>query len=258
MGCVHLVGAGPGDPELLTIKAFKLLQTADVVVTDRLISPEVLALIPRGTQRVYVGKARGRHHCSQTEINDLLLRLARKNDIVVRLKGGDPFVFGRGGEEARYLARRGIMVYVVPGLTAAVSATYAGIPLTHRGLANSVTFITGQCHDRATADLDWAALANDSTTIVVYMGLRNMEHIADQLIQAGRSSNTPVCLVENGTTPRQRHHITTLSELSTDSVAASFGSPTVIIIGQVARLAFELGSWSAGDDIQIQRKVAYA
>ncbi len=257
MGRVYLVGAGPGDPELLTVKALRLMQTADVIVHDRLVSKEILSLIPSQTRRVYVGKARGRHHCSQSQINELLLILALTNEIVVRLKGGDPYMFGRGGEEARYLISRGVSVRVVPGLTAAVASGYAGIPLTYRGMANAVTFVTGHCRDNLPLELDWSALANEKTTLVIYMGLGHRQEISARLIQAGRKPETSVILIENGTTVRQRQHITTLAELPTDPVAASFRPPTLIVIGCVVELAGELGGWSEFADYIDQRGAAY-
>lgn len=258
MGRVYLVGAGPGDPELLTVKALRLMQSADVIVHDRLVSKEILSLISSQTRRVYVGKASGRHHCSQQQINELLATLAMTNEKVVRLKGGDPYVFGRGGEEARYLISRGISVRVVPGLTAAAAGGYAGIPLTYRGMANAVTFVTGHCRDNGPLELDWTNLANDKTTLVIYMGLSHIQEISARLIQAGRDPKTPVIMIENGTTVRQRQHVTILAELPTDHVAATFRPPTLIVIGRVVELAGELGEWREFDDHIDQRGVACA
>lgn len=235
--CVYLVGAGPGDPDLLTVKASRLLQQADVVVYDRLVSADILSLIPVGTQRIYVGKSRGAHHYNQDAINELLVNLARRQRRVVRLKGGDPFVFGRGGEEALYLLAHDIDVQVVPGITAASSAAYAGIPLTHRGVANAVTFVTGHCREDAPLLLDWSALANADTTLVVYMGLHHLPEMARRLIAAGRAPETPAALIENGTTPLQREYVTTLARLPEDARAQAFRPPTLVIIGQVVDLA---------------------
>jgi len=240
-GCVYLVGAGPGDPGLLTVKAVRLLESADVVVYDRLISPEIIRLIPDATTRVFVGKKSGRHLISQENINTLLVRLAATNHKVVRLKGGDPFLFGRGSEEARYLVRFGVPFEVVPGITSASAcASYAGIPLTHRGIARGVQFIAGHCDADAPLDLDWCSLANAEMTLAVYMGLANVDEIASQLIKAGRSEKTPVAVIENGTTGSQRQFLTSLGELPKTVHRAELQSPVMFVIGQVASLAEEL------------------
>ncbi|MGF1642364.1 MAG: uroporphyrinogen-III C-methyltransferase [Thiotrichales bacterium] len=237
MGKVTLIGAGPGDPELLTLKAVRRLETANAVVYDRLVSAEILDFLPAGCVRVYAGKARGNHHLTQPEINQLLFRLTRQHAHVVRLKGGDPFLFGRGGEEMLYLQQRGIEVEVVPGITTAAATAGFGFPLTHRGLANSVTFVTGNAHDDNLPDFDWHALANESTTVVVYMGLRNLTRIATRLRASGRRDDTPVALLQNVSTPRQRLHLTTLARLEHDPHVASFEAPTLIVIGRVVELA---------------------
>ncbi len=237
MGKVTLIGAGPGDPELLTLKAVRRLETADAVVYDRLVSAEILDLLPPGCVRVYAGKARGNHHLTQPEINLLLLRLARRHARVVRLKGGDPFLFGRGGEEMLYLQQRQIEVEVIPGITTAAATAGYGFPLTHRGLANSVTFVTGNAHDDQLPDFDWHALANETTTVVVYMGLRNLDRIAARLRRAGRSADTPIALLQNASTPHQRIHVTTLERIEHDPWVATFEPPTLIVIGRVVELA---------------------
>jgi uroporphyrin-III C-methyltransferase/precorrin-2 dehydrogenase/sirohydrochlorin ferrochelatase/uroporphyrin-III C-methyltransferase len=238
---VYLVGAGPGDPELLTVKAQRLLQAADVVVYDRLVSPAILDLIPAGTSRIYVGKASGRHSMPQTDINELLLNLARKGHQVVRLKGGDPFVFGRGSEEAQHLACHGVRFEVVPGITsAAACSAYAGIPLSHRGLARSVRFVTGHCRADQPLELDWRGLADPQTTLVFYMGLANLTQIRDGLLEAGMAAGTPVAFVENGTTPQQRRILTTLGELQKDAERHGVQAPALIIIGAVVAFAGEL------------------
>jgi uroporphyrin-III C-methyltransferase/precorrin-2 dehydrogenase/sirohydrochlorin ferrochelatase/uroporphyrin-III C-methyltransferase len=176
---VYIVGAGPGDPDLLTVKALRLIQQADVVVYDRLISQAILALIPAGSKRIFVGKETGKHHMGQDEINALLVKLAITGRSVVRLKGGDPFIFGRGSEEAMYLANHGVSFEVVPGITSASACTaYAGIPLTHRGVVSGVTFVTGHCRSDKPLDLNWEKLADPGSTLVIYMGLANLQQIA--------------------------------------------------------------------------------
>ena len=238
---IYLVGAGPGDPDLLTVKAQRLIQTADMVVYDRLVSSEILDLIPDSVSRIYVGKATSHHTLSQKEINALLVDLARKHQRVVRLKGGDPFIFGRGGEEALALARNDIQFEVVPGITAAQAcATYAGIPLTHRGLARGVQFVTGHCKDNEALVLDQAALSNPDQTLVIYMGLANLPQIIRDLVEAGRSEDTPAAIVERGTTANQRNIITTIGELQQAVDQHMIASPAMLIIGPVVSLAEEL------------------
>ena len=238
---IYLVGAGPGDPELLTVKAQRLIQEADTVVYDRLVSNEILSLIPATVSRVYVGKATNRHTLSQQEINALLVDLGRKRQRVVRLKGGDPFIFGRGGEEALALARNDIPFEVVPGITAAQAcAAYAGIPLTHRGLARSVQFVTGHCKDNEALVLDQAALSDAEQTLVVYMGLANLPQIVRDLVEAGRPEDTPAAIVERGTTSRQRNIVTTIGELQQAVERHAVVSPAMLIIGPVVSLAEEL------------------
>ncbi|MBO9539890.1 uroporphyrinogen-III C-methyltransferase [bacterium] len=243
-GCVYLVGAGPGDPELLTLKALRLLREADVVIYDRLVSEAVLALLPPGVMRVYVGKAASRHSVPQDQINERLVKLAKAGRRVVRLKGGDPFVFGRGSEEAEELAAHGIPFEVVPGITSASACSaYAGIPLTHRGLATGVRFVTGHCREGVPLELDWESLADPNTTLAVYMGTANADVISDRLIAAGLDRDTPVGLIENGTTPRQRVAITTLAGLATEIARKAFKPPTLIVIGKVVSLAETL-AWT--------------
>ncbi|MBT3048969.1 MAG: uroporphyrinogen-III C-methyltransferase [Candidatus Thiodiazotropha sp.] len=240
-GVVYLVGSGPGDPELLTVKALRLMQTADVVVYDRLVSPEIMAMIPPGVSRIAVGKSPGMHCVPQHEINALLTRLARKSRMIVRLKGGDPFVFGRGSEEALHLRRQGVRYEVVPGLTAASAVScYAGIPLTHRSMSRGVRMVTGHFRDGEVLDLDWEKLADASATLVVYMGLSNLEIIARQLMQAGRAADTPAAVIQEGTTPRQRMVQATLSTLSREVERAGLSSPVMIIIGETVTLADQL------------------
>jgi len=244
-GRVYLVGAGPGDPDLLTVKAARLLRDADVVVYDRLVSAEILALIPDGVSRLFVGKQPGHHHVPQQETNQMLVRLARANRCVVRLKGGDPLVFGRGGEEALYLARQAIPFEIVPGITAAMACTaYAGIPVTHRGLAHGVQLVTGHCQADAPLDLDWRSLADPLLTLVVYMGLAQVDRIGAALLGAGRDGATPVAIIESGTTPHQRRVLTTLDRLPETARTAAVASPVLIVIGEDVTLAEEL-TWFA-------------
>jgi uroporphyrin-III C-methyltransferase len=254
--CVYLVGAGPGDPELLTIKAQRLLQQADVVVYDRLVSPEVLAIVPQGVARICVGKGPGNHSAVQQEINRLLVSLARGGRRVVRLKGGDPFVFGRGSEEARHLSRHGIAFEVVPGVTAATAcAAYAGIPLTHRGLATGVHFVTGHRHNNEPLDIAWDKLADPQSTIVVYMGLANVAEICTALIAAGLPGATPAAAIENGTTPAQRRFITTLAGLPATIAGSRLQPPVLFVIGKVVALARELDWFSVGETTGLRADV---
>ena len=238
--CVYLVGAGPGDPGLLTVKALCLINRADVVVYDRLVSDEVMQLVPPGVSRIFVGKKTGCHPTPQDEINELLVRLARGQRKVVRLKGGDPFLFGRGGEEAEYLQHHGVRFEVVPGVTAATAcAAYAGIPLTHRDLAHGVVFITG--HGQAGCTMEQRIAdeyqANKDSTLVIYMGLARLEKIFCKLIAGGMPETTPVALIEQGTTSTQRRVLTTASQAHDDAASAMLKSPTLIVIGAVVGLA---------------------
>ncbi len=240
---VYLVGAGPGDPELLTLRALKLIESAEVVVYDRLVSARILDLVPTGTARIFVGKAPGQHPLPQAEINDLLVRLAAAGRAVVRLKGGDPYVFGRGGEEAEHLVRHGIAVEVVPGVTAAAAcAAAAGIPLTHRGLATGVRFVTGHGKGDQELDLDWRGLADPATTLVVYMGLANLATLSARLMAAGRAPDTPVAAVSRATLPRQRICRTTLGTMASAVAAAGLEAPTLLIVGAVVDLMETLGT----------------
>ncbi|NQV82914.1 MAG: uroporphyrinogen-III C-methyltransferase [Rhodospirillales bacterium] len=236
---VYLVGAGPGDPELLTIKALRILQNADVIVYDRLVSEEILDMVPPGTARIDVGKQPCSHPVPQGEINALLVRLAEDGKRrVVRLKGGDPFTFGRGGEEALVLARHGIDVEVIPGVTAASGCAAAlGIPLTHRGLATGVRYVTGHCREDMDLNLDWNGLADPDTTLVVYMGKANIGRIVSEILACGIEPSTPVAAIVRGTTDRQRHLFSTLSHIAAAVRAAEFDGPVLFIIGSVVSLA---------------------
>ena len=238
VGEVVLVGAGPGDPGLLTLKALQQIQQAEVVLYDQLVSPEILDLVRRDATLVSVGKKAGAHSVPQEETNRLLVEYARAGNRVVRLKGGDPFMFGRGGEELAVLAAEGIPFSVVPGITAAAGATaYAGIPLTHRDYAQSAVFITGHCQSDG-KEPDWQQLAATDQTLVIYMGLMRSEHIQQQLVSHGRSGSTPLAIIERGTQASQRVLIGTLNELAT--LAAQAESPSLIVIGEVVSLREQL------------------
>lgn len=241
-GEVYLVGGGPGDPDLLTFRALRLMQQADIVVYDRLVSKEVLALVRRDAEQVYVGKERDNHAVPQEGINELLVRLAREGKRVLRLKGGDPFIFGRGGEEIETLAAEGIPFQVVPGITAAAGcASYAGIPLTHRDYSQSVVFATGHLKD-GTVNLNWKALAQPNQTIVFYMGLHGVPDICKGLTGNGLPGSTPVALIQQGTTVNQKVFISSLREMPALIQRESIQAPTLIIVGEVVRLHDKL-SW---------------
>jgi uroporphyrin-III C-methyltransferase / precorrin-2 dehydrogenase / sirohydrochlorin ferrochelatase len=236
-GIVHLVGAGPGDPDLLTLKAHRLLQRADVVVYDRLVSPEVLGAARRDAERIYVGKRRAHHCMPQAEINERLVSLARAGKKVVRLKGGDPFVFGRGGEEIEALMKAGVAVEVVPGITAALGcAASAGIPLTHRDHAQACVFVTGHLKD-GEVDLDWEMLARPRQTVVIYMGAETLPVIVRQLMQHGLAAATPIALIEGGTTERERRVVATLDSIERHAAHAQLEGPTLCMVGEVVGLA---------------------
>lgn len=246
-GCVYLVGAGPGDPELLTIKAVRLLRQAEVVVYDRLVSDEVLDLVPRGAARLFVGKATGSHTLPQPEINRLLVDVARSGKRVVRLKGGDPFIFGRGSEEAAVLAAHGIRFEVVPGVTAASGCSAAAnIPLTHRGIATSVRYVTGHARDDGELELDWRGLADPDTTLVVYMGLAMLPQICSKLAAAGLPADTPVAAIAEGTTPRQRVVFGQVSDICQRVSEAALAAPVLFVIGRVVDIAAVLAPARAG------------
>lgn len=240
MGFVSLVGAGPGDPDLLTLKAVKCIENADLILFDRLVSDEIKALFPVATKKIYVGKARNNHCVPQDQLNQYMVDKARQGVKICRIKGGDPFVFGRGSEELLVLRQHGIDAEVIPGITAASGCTtYAGIPLTHRGLSTGCTFVTGHLQ-HGQLDLNWAQLAKLDHTLVFYMGLSNLSEISRQLTAHGLDPHTPAALIENGCQPQQREFIATLATLPDVAVQEKLQSPTLIVVGQVVALADSL------------------
>ncbi|WP_159739669.1 uroporphyrinogen-III C-methyltransferase [Vibrio atypicus] len=252
-GEVALVGSGPGDVELLTLKALRFLQQADVVLYDYLVSDDILALIPSDTILVCVGKRAGHHSVPQEKTNQLLVDFAQQGHRVVRIKGGDPFIFGRGGEELEVLSDAGLSFHVVPGITAAAGATaYAGIPLTHRDYAQSAMFITG--HLKAESDqMDWTTLARGNQTLVIYMGLMKSEYIQSQLVEHGRNPDTPIAIIERGTQSTQRIFKGQLAQLA--ELAKDAQSPSLIVIGEVVSLSDKLAWFNPQPQTQ-QRQFA--
>jgi len=248
LGSVWLVGAGPGDPGLLSALALHALDRADAVIYDALVDPRILALARPDAEREFAGKRGGRPSPRQPDISARLVRLAREGKRVLRLKGGDPCVFGRGGEEALALAEAGIPFRIVPGVTAGIGGpTYAGIPVTHRDIASAVTFVTG--HDRAGAvpeTVDWAAIARGSPVIVLYMALNHLARIAERLIAAGRRPDEPVAIVSKATTPAQRVVVAPLANAAARAAAAKLEAPTIIVIGEVVRLRDALAWFGEG------------
>ncbi|MCL4127109.1 UNVERIFIED_CONTAM: hypothetical protein GTU68_067040 [Idotea baltica] len=239
-GEVYLVGAGPGDPDLLTFRALRLMQKADIVIYDRLVSDEVLNLVRRDAHRMYVGKEASKHCVPQDQINGLLYKLAKEGKRVLRLKGGDPFIFGRGGEEAEKLFEEGIQFQVVPGITAASGAsTYCGIPLTHRDYAQSVTFATGHLK-KDTVDLDWPSLAHQNQTLVIYMGLGGLKVISKQLILHGMPADTPIAVIHKATQSEQKILVSDLNGVVQKVESEKMQSPCLLIIGQVVKLHDQL------------------
>ncbi len=233
-GEVALVGSGPGDPELLTLRALRFIEQAEVTIYDRLVSDEILALLPENSENFYVGKEQAKHCVPQDKINQLLVDQAKLGKRVLRLKGGDPFIFGRGGEEAEYLLENGVSCHICPGITAASGCTtYAGIPLTHRGVAQGCTFITGHIQNNGQLNLPWESLANKSQTVVFYMGINTLPKIAEELVNHGRAGDTPAALIRRGTQPEQQVFRGTISNLSALVEEHKITPPTLIVIGEV-------------------------
>ncbi len=246
---VYLVGAGPGNADLLTVKALRLIQSCDVILYDNLVSEEIRALFPVGTKKFFVGKSKSNHSVPQGQLNKLLVTLAKKGLAVCRLKGGDPFVFGRGSEEMLVLHQAGISTEIVPGITAASGCTsYAGIPLTHRGVSQGCTFITG--HAEKSLELNWSSLAKANHTLVFYMGLAQLDNIRQQLVKHGLSKHTAAALIENGSKTCQRVITTSLEKLEDQAKEHSFVSPTLIIIGEVVKYRDELNWFERINDTQ--------
>lgn len=236
-GKVYLIGAGPGDVDLLTLRALKMLQSADAVVYDRLVSPEILGLAPETARMIPVGKAPKCHPVTQTRINQILVDLAEEGLTVARLKGGDPLIFGRGSEEAGYLASFGVPVDYAPGITAAQGmAATTGIPLTHRGLATGVRYVTGHRAADRSLDLDWTSLADTDTTLVIYMGAATISGIALCLIREGMPGSTPVLAISSATTPRERRLVSRLDQIGVDIKAMPLRAPVLFVIGRVVSL----------------------
>ncbi|MEH1837660.1 MAG: uroporphyrinogen-III C-methyltransferase [Nostoc sp.] len=238
LGKVYLIGAGPGDPGLITLKAKGLLECADVVIYDALVSPAILAMINPQAEQINAGKRRGKHSLFQEETTQLLIEKAQDNAIVVRLKGGDPFIFGRGGEEMEELVNAGIQTEVVPGITSGIAAAaYSGIPLTHRLYSSSVTFVTGhEATGKYRPQVNWNAIAHGSETIVIYMGIHNLAYIVEQLSAGGLNLETPIALVRWGTRPEQEELIGTLETIVEQVEQTGFGAPAIAVIGQVVKM----------------------
>lgn len=242
-GKVFIVGAGPGDPKLITLKAVEAIKSSDVVLYDRLVSKKIVSMIPKKSQKLYVGRDVGDDYKHQDTTNDMMVKFAKKNKNVVRLKGGDPFIFGRGGEEAEFLKKHNVKYEIIPGITSGMgSAEYSGIPLTHRNYASSVVFVTG--HEDAKKKegvVDWKRLAKSVDTIVIMMGLSRLEIISKKLISGGLDKNTPVAVIQNGTTDEHKMIKGTLSNISKKVKEAKVKPPTIIIVGKVVKLSDKIG-----------------
>ncbi|PYI52894.1 uroporphyrinogen-III C-methyltransferase [Paenibacillus flagellatus] len=246
-GIVHIVGAGPGDPELITVKAMRRIRSADVILYDRLVGAELLAYARPEAVLVDCGKAPGRHAMTQEAIHDALIRYALEGNTVVRLKGGDPFVFGRGGEEALALAARGIPYEVVPGITSAIgAAASAGIPLTHRGVAASFAVVTGSRRHGEEADVRWDLLAHGADTLVIYMGVGRLGSIRDELLKHGKPGSTPVALIERGTSPSERIVTGTLANVQKLAESMKLDNPALIVVGETVRVRELLSLYGSG------------
>jgi len=245
-GRVYLVGAGPGDPELLTLKAHRLLRAADAVVYDHLVAPEILALAKPAAERVFVGKKGGGFCSPQRDIERTLIQLAREQKTVVRLKGGDPFIFGRGGEEAEALVTAGIPFEIVPGITSALAAAaYSGIPLTHRAHSSAVVFLTGhEDPNKADSPIRWEDYSQLGATLCIYMGMKNLESITRRLVAGGLAVDTPAAVIQAATTGAHRQLVSTVGSIALESEHAGFGAPAIVVIGEVASLSSQLAWFS--------------
>jgi uroporphyrin-III C-methyltransferase len=240
-GKVYLVGAGPGDPKLLTVKAVELLKDADVVIYDRLVGESILNLAPEKAEKIYVGKRTGKHEVPQNKITELIIEKAQTGGKIVRLKGGDPFIFGRGGEEAEALVEKGIEFEVVPGVSSAIVVpAYAGIPLTHRDYASSVAIITGHMAGDAERTINWAKIASAVDTMVILMGVKSLEAIAKKLVEGGLNPDTPAAIIESGTLKQQRTIIGKIGTIAKEAEEKQVKPPAVIVIGEVANLGRKL------------------
>lgn len=242
-GKVSIVGAGPGDPKLITLKAVEALKSADIVLYDRLVSKKIIAMIPKRAKKVYVGREVGDDYRHQETTNDLMVKYAKEKRKVVRLKGGDPFIFGRGGEEAEFLRGQGVDYDIIPGITSGIgSAEYSGIPLTHRDYASSVVFVTGhEDAKKSRGTVNWKRMARSVDTIVIMMGLSRLEEISKNLIGGGLARNTPVAVIQNGTTSEHRMIKGDLSNIAKKAKAAKIRPPSIIIIGKVVSLSEKIG-----------------
>ncbi|PKI13263.1 uroporphyrinogen-III C-methyltransferase [Colwellia sp. 12G3] len=257
-GEVALVGSGPGDAELLTIRAMRFIEQAEIAIYDRLVSDEILALLPDNCERFYVGKEQAKHCVPQDRINEILVEEARLGKRVLRLKGGDPFIFGRGGEEAEYMLQHGVSCHICPGITAASGCTtYAGIPLTHRGVAQGCTFITGHIQNNGQLNLPWQSLCCPTQTVVFYMGINTLSKITEKLVEHGRDINTPAALIRKGTQPEQKTYRGTIGNLAELVKKHNITPPTLIVIGDVVNQLTEQqlktpGFLDANDYVQPQ------
>jgi len=242
-GKVYIVGAGPGDPKLITLRAVEAIKSADVVLYDRLVSKGIISMIPKGTEKVYVGRDVGDDYKHQDSTNDMMLKFVKTKRNIVRLKGGDPFIFGRGGEEAEFLRANKIKYEIIPGITSGIgSAEYSGIPLTHRDYASSVVFVTGHEDAKKTREsVKWKKLAKSVDTIVIMMGLSRLEKICKNLIAGGLDKKTPVAVIQNGTTSKHRMIKGNLSSISQKVIQAKIGPPSIIIVGKVVNLSEIIG-----------------
>ena len=252
MSKVYLVGAGPGDPELITIKGLKAIKKADVILYDRLVNEELLGYAKEGAELIFCGKQPNFHVLQQETINHLLVKHAKKGKIVTRLKGGDPFVFGRGGEEAEYLAKNRVDFEIVPGITSGIAASaYAGIPLTHRDISSSFAFVTGHSKNFEEDRIKWETLVNGVDTIAIYMGVKNFPRIQDRLLQCGKNPNTPIAFIQQGTLHAQKTVISTLGSASDTLIKEKVENPCMIVIGEVVKLREKI-SWFESLEINNQ------